>query len=244
MNLQGKTAIVTGASRGIGRAIAERLAKEGANLVVHYHQQADKAAEVVASAVETGARAVAVAGDVGSPGDVRALYQRALAEFGGVDIVVNNAAMVVGGPFVAIAEEAFDRIVAVNLRSVFISSQEAAKCLSDGGRVINVSAVLPSAAIAMIGAYGATKAGVEVLTRSLAHQLGSRGITVNAVAPGPTDTDMLAPDARANAAIIAGQTPLGRLGTAGDIAGVVAFLAGPDSAWITGQTINVNGGFQ
>jgi 3-oxoacyl-[acyl-carrier protein] reductase len=242
MKLNGRTAIVTGASRGIGRAIAERLGADGASVVVHYHRNADGAGETVRSVIAAGGRAVAVAGDVGVSADVRALFQRALTEYGTVDIVVNNAAEMAGGPFVAIPEDVFDRMVAVNLRSVFLAGQEATKCLADGGRIVNVSAGLPAAAIAMIGAYGATKAGVEVLTRSLAHQLGARGITVNAVAPGPTDTDMLAPEARANLDMITSQTPLGRLGVPADVASVVAFLAGPDAGWVTGQTIHVNGG--
>lgn len=243
MKLRGKTSIVTGASRGIGRAIAERLGQDGSNVIVHYNSNADAAAETVKSVIAAGGQAVAVQGDVAVPADIRVLYERAGSEFGGVDIVVNNAAMVVGGPFVAITEDVFDQVVAVNLRSVFVSGQEASKHVADGGRVINISAGLPATAIAMLGAYGATKAGVEVLTRSLAHQLGARGITVNAVAPGPTDTDMLAPDARANLDAIIGQTPLGRLGKPADVASVVAFLASAEAAWVTGQTIHVDGGF-
>ena len=244
MKLHGKTSIVTGASGGIGRAIAERLGQDGANVLVHYHKNVDAAAETVKSVIAAGGQAVAAQGDIAVPADIRSLYEQSRAEFGEVDIVVNNAAMVVGGPFVAISEEAFDQVVAVNLRSVFVSGQEAYKHLTDGGRVINLSARLPAAAIAMLGPYGATKAGVEVLTRSLAHQLGARGITVNAVAPGPTDTNMLAPDARANLEMITGQTPLGRLGMPADVASVVAFLASAEAAWVTGQTIHVDGGFE
>ena len=240
MSLTGRTAIVTGASRGIGRAIAERLGRDGANVVVHYHRGKDAAAEVVAGI----GHAIAVAGDVGVPADIRTLYDAAATEFGGIDIVVNNAAIGFGAPIVATGDDDFDRLVAVNLRSVFVSSQEATKRLNDGGRVINIAAGLPNAAIAFLGAYGATKAGVEVLTRSLAHDLGPRGITVNAIAPGPTDTDMLAPEARANADAIASGTPLRRLGVPEDIAAVAAFLAGDDGRWITAQTIHVNGGLQ
>jgi len=244
MNISGKIAIVTGASRGIGRAVAERLGDEGAVVVVGYHQNREAAEGVIGTINAAGGRAIAVQGDVGVPADVRALFEVARREFGGVDIVVNNAAVLAGGPVEAISEEDFDRMVAANLGSVFVSGQEAARHLRDGGRMINVAAGLPAAAIGFLGVYGATKAGVEVLTRSLAHQLGSRGITVNAVAPGPTDTDMLAPEARANLDALTSQTPLRRLGQPADVADVIAFLAGDDARWVTGQTIHANGGFE
>lgn len=244
MTLHGKTAIVTGASRGIGRAVAERLARDGAAVVVNYHGNAEGAAVTVKTIIAAGGQAVAVQGDVAVAADVRALYDAATEHAGGVDIVVNNAAIAVAGPIEAISEEAFDRLVAVNLKRVFLSCQQAARRLRDGGRVINLAAGLPSAAIAFLGPYGATKAGVEVPSRSLAHQVGPRGITVNAVAPGPTDTDMLAPQARADLDGLIGQTPLRRLGGPADVADVVAFLAGDDARWVTGQTIQADGGFR
>lgn len=242
MSLRGRIAIVTGASRGIGRAIAQRLGGDGAHVVVHYHQNKDAADEVAAAIRSDGGQAVPAAADLGEPADIRALYAVAQAEFGGLDIVVNNAAMIAGGPIEHFAVEEFDRLIAVNLRGVYVSCQEAARRLSDGGRIVNLSAKLPAPAIPVLGVYGAAKAGVEVLTRSLAHQLGPRGITVNAVAPGPTDTDMLAPDARANIEMIAAHTPLRRIGQPTDVAAVVAFLTDTDSGWITGQTIHANGG--
>ncbi|MFJ8581121.1 glucose 1-dehydrogenase [Micromonospora sp. NPDC093277] len=242
MGVRGKVAIVTGASRGIGRAVAERLGRDGAKVVVHYQHNKEAAEQVVSIIAQAGGEAVSVSGDVAVAGDIRALYEVARTQFGAVDIVVNNAGTVVGGPVEYISEEDFDRVIAVNLRSVFVSAQEAARHLSDGGRIINISARTPVAAVAMLGVYGATKAGVDVLTRSLAHQFGPRNITVNAVAPGPTDTDLLAPDARANLDAITGQTPLRRLGQPADVAAVVAFLAGPDAAWVTGQTIYADGG--
>lgn len=235
---------MTGASGGIGRAIAERLAREGADVVVHYHRNKD-GAQATARAVAEGSgpgRAVLAVGDLAVEGDVLALFDKAMTEFGRVDVVVNNAGVVTGGPIEAMTADEFDRVVAVNLRGTFLSCRQAAQQLADDGRVINVSARIPAAAASMLGVYAAAKAGVEALGRSLAHQLGPRGITVNSVAPGPTDTPMLDPGARANADAIAGQTPLRRLGRPDDVASVVAFLAGPDGAWVTGQTVYADGG--
>lgn len=240
--MRDRIAVVAGASRGIGRAIAEQLGRDGAHVVVHYHENKDGAEEVAATIRSEGGRAVTVAGDLGAPADVRALYTVAQDEFGGVDIVVNNAAMIAGGPIEHFPVADFDRVIAVNLRGVYVSCQEAALRLSEGGRIVNISAKLPAEAIPMLGVYGAAKASVEVLTRSLAHYLGPRGITVNAVAPGPTDTDMLTPDARANIDSIIGHTALRRIGKPADVAAVVAFLASTESGWITGQTIHANGG--
>jgi 3-oxoacyl-[acyl-carrier protein] reductase len=242
MNLQGKTAIVTGGSRGIGRAVAERLGDEGAAVIVNYLTSKDAAESVVKTITAAGGRALAVQGDVASPGDVTALYDAAEEQFGGTDIVVNNAAIVAGGPIAAITEAVFDRMIAVNLKGVFFSCQQAAMRLRDGGRVINLAAGLPAEALGFLGAYGATKVGVELFTRSLSRELGPRGITVNAIAPGPTDTDMLAPEARANLDQIIMQTPLRRIGTPADIANIAALLASDEGRWITGQTIHADGG--
>jgi 3-oxoacyl-[acyl-carrier protein] reductase len=241
---EGKVAIVTGASRGIGRAVAERLGRNGAAVVVNYHKNKEAAEEVVDAITTDGGHAIAVRGDVGVPADVRALFETAGSEFGGVDIVVNNAALAIGGPLEDMPEEDFDRLVAVNLKGVFVSSQEAARNLRDGGRVINVATGLQADAVAFLGVYGATKAGVEVLTRSLAHRLGPRGITVNAVAPGVTDTDMLVSEVRATLDATIEQTPLRRIGQPADLADVVAFLASEAARWVTGQTIHANGGFE
>ncbi|MDT0344051.1 SDR family oxidoreductase [Streptomyces litchfieldiae] len=243
-----KVAIVTGATRGIGRAVAERLGRDGASVIVNYRAERDGAQEsaedVVKAITAAGGNALAAAGDVSRAGDVKGLFDVAEEKFGGVDILVNNAAIYAAAPLEFMPEELFDQLVAVNLKSVFFAGQQATARLRDGGRIVNIAAGLPNGGIAFMGAYGATKAGVEVLTRSLAHALGARGITVNAVLPGPTDTDMLSEEARKMEGQIIGMTPLGRLGQPADLADVVAFLAGEDSRWITGQAIAVNGGFE
>jgi 3-oxoacyl-[acyl-carrier protein] reductase len=242
--LEGKVALVTGSSRGIGRAIADRLGGEGAVVVVHYNTSRSGADATVKAIEEAGGRAVAVQGDVAQAQAVRSLYDAAEEAFGGIDIVVNNAAIVAAGPVEEIDEETFDRLVAVNLKAVFVSAQEAAKRVRNGGRVINMSTTLPAAHVANLGAYGATKGGIDVLTRALARHLGPRGTTVNAVAPGPTDTDMLVPEARAQVEAHLEDVPLRRVGLPADIADAVAFLAGPRGGWITGHTLPANGGLE
>lgn len=248
MSLENKVAIVTGATRGIGRAVAERLGRDGAAVIVNYRAERDgakqSAEDVVAAITSAGGRALAVAGDVSRSGDVKGLFDAAEERFDGVDILVNNAAMFAAAPLEYLPEEVFDQLLAVNLKSVYFAGQQAASRLRDGGRIVNIAAGLPNGGIAFMGAYGATKAGVEVLSRSLAHALGARGITVNAVLPGPTDTDMLSEEARKTEAQIIGATPLGRLGQPADLADVVAFLASEDSRWVTAQAIAVNGGFE
>jgi 3-oxoacyl-[acyl-carrier protein] reductase len=243
-DLSGKVALVTGASRGIGRAIAERLGADGAAVVVSYQHSKDAANDVVAAIERTGGTAISVQGDVSRVEDVRALYTTTRETFGGVDIVVNNAAIASAGPVEAFDEEMFDRLVAVNLKSVFFSAQQAAEHLRDGGRIVNMSTTLPAAHVGILGAYGATKGGIEVLTRALARQLGPRSITVNAVAPGPTDTDMLVPEAREQLNANLDQIPLGRIGQVDDVADVVAFLVSHQARWITGHTLPANGGIE
>ncbi|MFF3739029.1 SDR family oxidoreductase [Streptomyces sp. NPDC002566] len=246
--LAGRTALVTGATRGIGRAIAQRLGRDGANVVVNYRATrqgaSDQAQEVVEEIAQGGGRAVAAPGEVGKAADMLGLFDAAERAFGGVDILVNNAAMFAAAPIEYLPEEVFDALVTTNLKSVYLAGQQAASRLREGGRVINISAGIPNGGVAFMGIYGATKAGVEVLTRSLAHHLGSRQITVNAIAPGPTDTAMLAEEARAMTDQIIDSTPLGRLGLPTDLADVVSLLASDDAHWITGQVIGVNGGFE
>lgn len=238
-NLTGKVAIVTGASRGIGRAIAERLGLDGASVVVNYAGSQDKAEEVVAAIEATGAKAIAVQADLSSPDDVRQLFETTEAQFGRFHILVNNAGTFLMKPAVEITLEEFDKLIAINVRGVFLALQEAARRIEDGGRIINLSSNITIMSMANSSVYAASKAAVEQFTRVLAKELGARQITVNAIAPGATETDMVPDMAREMAPKM---TPLGRLGQPEDIADVVAFVVSEEARWITGQIIGANGG--
>ena len=240
---QPRTAIVTGASRGIGAAIARRLAADGFFTVVNYARRAADAEAVVAAIAATGGRARAIAADVADPAAVRALFDQAEAAFGPVDVLVNNAGLLTSAPLAEVSDDDFNRLVAVNLTGAFNGMREAARRLRDGGRVINVSTSIIGFYLPAHGVYVATKAAVEAMTHVLAKELGPRGITVNAVAPGPTATELFyagrSPEVLKR---LTEQIPLGRIGRPDDIARVVSFLAGPEGGWINGQVIKANGG--
>jgi 3-oxoacyl-[acyl-carrier protein] reductase len=239
--LDGKVAIVTGASRGIGRAVAERLGGDGARVVVNYVQNAGKAQEVVEAIEAAGSQAFAVRADVGRLEDVRRLFQTAEERFGGVDLVVNNASVSVFKPHAEVSEEEFDRVFALIARGTFFALQEAAKRLRDGGRIVNISSGGTVTGGPGAGLYLGAKAAVEQFSLALAKELGPRAITVNAVLPGLTDTDgMIMPPEAVEQAV--NMTPLGRLGQPEDVADVVAFLAGEDGRWMTGQLVRAGGG--
>jgi len=238
-----RTAIVTGASRGIGTAIAERLAHDGFAVVVNYAGNADAATALVAKIEAAGGRAVAVRADVADPAAVSALFDAAEQAFGGVQVLVNNAGVMTLSPVAETADDSFDRMVAVNLRGVFNGIREGARRLQDGGRIISFSSSVVGLYQPSYAIYAATKAGVEAMTHVVAKELGARGITVNAVAPGPVATELfLDGKSGEQVAQIAGMNPFGRLGEPEDIARVVSFLAGPDGGWVTGQVIRANGG--
>ncbi|NUS20535.1 MAG: SDR family oxidoreductase [Mesorhizobium sp.] len=238
-----RTAIVTGASRGIGAAIAERLAQDGIAVIVNYARGKDAADEVVSVIEAAGGKALAVQADIGEPGGMAALFDAAEKAFGGIDILVNNAGMMKLSPIAAVDDAEFERQLAVNLGGPFRGMREAARRLNDGGRIINFSSSVVGFYQPTYGVYAATKAGVEAMTHILAKELGSRGITVNAVAPGPVDTELFTEGkSAAQIEAITKLIPLGRLGQPNDIAGLVAFLAGPESHWVNGQTIRANGG--
>jgi 3-oxoacyl-[acyl-carrier protein] reductase len=243
MKLEGKAALVTGASRGIGRAIALRLAQDGASIVVNYSGSAEAAQRVVAEIEAAGGRAVAVQADVSKPADVERLFDETVRHFGRLDILVNNAGVFFTKPLAEVGEAEFDRIFAVNVKGTFFACQQGAKRLSDGGRIVNFSSSTTAMMLLRYSAYVATKGAVEQLSHVLAKELGPRGITVNVVSPGPTDTELFSSDkTEEDKRRFAQMAALGRLGQPQDIADVVAFLASDDARWITGQNIRTNGG--
>ena len=244
-DLQGKVAVVTGASRGIGRAIALRLAADGARVVVNYAQQHDAAQATVQDISDAGGQAVAVQADIVSRVAIRQLFDNTLHHYGRLDILVANAGFAVFKPLADITEEDFDATYAVNARGTFFCIQEALRHLADGGRIVCISTIGTLLNMAGGACYFGAKAAVEQFCRVAAREVAARGITINAVSPGFTNTDMLrtslAGASEASAELIA-MTPLARLGESRDIAAVVAFLVGPDAAWMTRQNLAVDGG--
>ncbi|MGW2842112.1 SDR family oxidoreductase [Streptomyces sp. NPDC001493] len=243
--LEGRTAVVTGGSRGIGRGIVERLAREGAEVVFNYAQNTGAAEEVVRAVEEAGGQARALKLDLAESGAAEKLMEAAEKQSaGGVSILVNNAALTfTPAPLAAIEEEVFDQAFAVNTKAAFLTLRYAARHMPDGGRIINISTLNTLRTAPGIVPYLVSKGALEQLTAGAAAELGARGITVNTVSPGATDTDLLRGTNPAEAlATIPAMTPLGRLGTPSDIAAVVAFLAGDEGRWITGQNIRATGG--
>ena len=238
-----KVALITGASRGIGMAVAERLARDGFKLIINYSGDAAPAEELVSKLEGAGAQAIAVRADVSDPRAVREMFDAAETTFGGVDVLVNNAGIMALSSIAETDDASFDRHIAVNLKGTFNTLREAAKRLRGGGRIVNFSSSVTTRLIPTYGVYIATKAAVEGLTSVLAKELRGRNITVNAVAPGPTATDLfLKGKSQEVVDSLAKMAPLERLGQPSDIADVVAFLAGPDAAWVNGQVLRVNGG--
>jgi 3-oxoacyl-[acyl-carrier protein] reductase len=241
--LKGKVALVTGASRGIGRAIAERLAREGAAVAVNYGSNAAEAQKAVAEIEAVGGRAFAIKANVGSVPEIVRLFDETLAHFGRLDILVNNAGVMFTKPVSATTEAEFDRIFAINVKGTFFACQQAATRLAEGGRIINLSSSTTARFMPTYGAYVATKGAVEQLTRSMAKELGPRGITINAISPGPTETELFKEGKTPEQLQQFGQmSAFGRIGQPDEIAEVVAFLASDAARWISGQNIRVNGG--
>jgi len=238
-----KVAIVTGASRGIGAAVAERLAADGFTVVVNYSGDV-KSAEALARKIEgKGGRALTAKADVSDPNAVRGMFDAAEATFGGVDVLVNNAGIMRLARIADSDDALFDQQIAVNLKGSFNAMREAGKRLRDGGRIVNFSTSVVGTRLETYGVYAATKSAIETMTAILSKEMRGRHITVNAVAPGPTSTDLFL-DGKSPELIdrLAKMNPLERLATPQDIASVVAFLVGPDGGWVNGQVLRANGG--
>ncbi|HEY0577381.1 MAG TPA: SDR family oxidoreductase [Pseudonocardia sp.] len=237
-----RVAIVTGGSRGIGRESAERLAADGYALVINYAGNKAEADDAVAAVQKLGGQAIAVRADVADEAAVAALFDTAEQTFGGVDVVVHAAGIMVLSPLVDLDLADLDRLLRTNVRGTFVVDQQAARRLRSGGAIINFSTSVVGLKLPTYSAYNATKGAVEALTGILAKEIGNRDITVNAVAPGPTATALFL-DGKSDELIarMAAQNPMGRIGSPADIAEVVAFLAGP-GRWVNGQVIRANGG--
>ncbi|KUN14044.1 short-chain dehydrogenase [Streptomyces corchorusii] len=244
--LKGRTALVTGASRGIGRGIAERLGRDGARVAVHYGRDETAAKETVAAIEAAGGSAFTLGVELGTPGDAERLWAEFDRHAEGLDILVHNAGIGTGRPFTEIDEEEYDRLFAVNVKAPFFLTRLGAERLRDGGRVVAISSGLSrTAAMPDLMAYSMTKAALDVFTRDLSKVLGPRGITVNSVAPGIVDTDVNALWLRASDEAwqrAADYSALGRVGTPADIADAVAFLASEDGRWVTGHWLDATGG--
>jgi 3-oxoacyl-[acyl-carrier protein] reductase len=238
-----KVAIVTGASRGIGAAVAERLARDGLAVIVNYSGDVAPAEALARKIEQAGGRALSAKADVSDAAAVRGLFEAAEAAFGGVDVLVNCAGIMTLEKLVDVDDASFDRQVAINLKGTFNTLREAAKRMRDGGRIVNFSTSVVGTKLETYSVYVATKAAVEAMTPILAKEMRGRNITVNAVAPGPTATELFltgkSPELVERMAKI---PPLERIATPEDIAGAVAFLAGPDGGWVNAQVLRVNGG--
>ena len=244
-NQNNQVAIVTGSSRGIGAAIARRLAADGLAVVVNYAGRVAEADKVVQEIQAAGGRAAAIKADVSVPAEVAAMFDQAEALFGGIDVIVNNAGIIQPGlvPLAETDDSLFDRLLAINFKGTFNTLRLAAKRLRSGGRIVNFSTSVVGLTLPGYSVYAATKSAIETMTNIFAKELRGRNISVNAVAPGPTATDLFLTgktDEQINH--LAKMPPLERLGRPEDIAGVVSFLVGPDGGWVNGQTLRANGG--
>jgi 3-oxoacyl-[acyl-carrier protein] reductase len=240
--LTNKIALVTGGSRGIGAGIAKRLAADGASVAITYTKGADAAASVVKEIERAGGRAIAIEADAANAEAVTAAVEKTIATFGRLDVLVNNAGTAIPKPFEETTLEELDKVVDINLRGTFVATQAALRHMRDGGRIIMIGSCVGERMMTLgLVAYAATKGAVKMFTQGLAREVGSRGITVNNIQPGPIDTD-LNPAAGDWAAPQLANTALKRYGHVEDIAAMVAFVAGPEAAYITGSNLTVDGG--
>ncbi|WP_336774176.1 SDR family oxidoreductase [Paenibacillus sp. MMO-58] len=244
MSLQGKVAIVTGASRGIGRQIAIQLGEAGAKVVVNYSSNQEKAIEVVQLIEQAGGEAAAIRGDIGKVSDVEGLFSETLERFGRVDILVNNAGIMDLAPIMNVTEEMFDRQFMINVKGTYFACQQAMKHMASGGTIINFSTSVSGAMLPTYSVYAATKGAVEQLTRQLAKEFGPKDIIINCIAPGQVSTELFL-NGKSEELVdsFRRMNAFGRLGEPDDIANAVELLVSDKARWITGQTLRVNGGF-
>lgn len=242
--LTGKVAIVTGSSRGIGRAIAEQLAELGADVVINYASSPDKAEQVADIARQKGVRAITVQADLARKEDVERLFSETISQLGKVDILINNAGIMKTTPLVDVTEEEFDQQFAINVKGTFFACQQALKHMEEQGRIVNFSTSVTGQMFPGYSVYAGTKGAVEQITRQLAKEFGSRQITINAVAPGPVNTELFS-EGKTEQQLegLRKMNAFGRLGEPEDIANVISFLVSEESQWVTGQTLRANGGF-
>jgi 3-oxoacyl-[acyl-carrier protein] reductase len=242
--LTGKVALVTGSSRGIGKTIAEELALNGAKVVINYAGNSEKAAEVVDGIKEHGGEAMAVQADISRVIEVERLFQSVIEAYGKIDILVNNAGIMITKPIATITEEDFDKSFAINVKGTYFTCQQADKHMPNNGRIINFSTSVAGVMFPAYSVYAGTKGAVEQFTRQLAKEFGPKGITINAVAPGPVNTELFSVGkTKEQIEALSKLNAFGRLGETADIAKIVLFLASEEAQWITGQTIRINGGF-
>ena len=243
MASQKKSAIITGSSKGIGAAVAQRLAADGLAVAINYSNGADAADALVSKIQAAGGTAVAIKADVSDPAAVAVLFEHTEQAFGGVDVLVNNAGIMKLALLAETSDELFDQTIAINLKGAFNGMREAAKRLREGGRIVSFSSSVVGLYQPTYAAYAATKAGIQAMSHILAKELGGKKITVNVIAPGPVATDLFLRDKTDDdIKPIVGRTPLARLGEPEDIARVISFLVGPDGGWINGQVLRANGG--
>jgi len=241
--LHEKVAIVTGSSRGIGAEIAQTLAGAGAKVVINYAHSQKAADDIRMAITQKGGKCTAIKADVSNPDDVKRLFDAAIDHFGRIDILVNNAGILIFKKIEEFTNEEFDRILDINLKSVFYTLREAAGRLADNGRIVNISSTVTRLMLPKYGAYAATKGALEQLTRIFAREIGERGITVNSVSPGPVFTELFRAGKTAeDIQRMAAMSSLGRIGEVDDIAQIVLYLVSEEARWITGQDIGANGG--
>jgi 3-oxoacyl-[acyl-carrier protein] reductase len=240
--LEGKIALVTGGSRGIGAAIARRLAADGAKVAITYSSGADAAAAIVKSIEDAGGKAIAIQADATDPAAVKVAIEKTIASLGTLDVLVNNAGTAIPKKFEETTLEELDRVIDLNLRGVFVTTQAALKHMNDGGRIVTIGSCVGERMMTPgLVAYSATKGAIRMFTQGLSREVGDRGITVNNVQPGPIDTD-LNPAAGEWAVPQKANTALNRYGSVDDVAALVAFVAGPEASYITGANLTVDGG--